>query len=101
MEIRGVDFFLGMLLGLGLGAGLVMAIFRVRSWLGRSEAGRLGRENRDLKRRLAEKDRHINRMLSETERLAERLGQGDRERGKEMLEEGARERSPLPPPSKS
>ena len=80
MDIRGVDFFLGLLLGLGLGVGLTLAVSRIRRWLGHSEAGRLTRENQDLKRRLAEKDRHVSRMLSETERLAERLGQGEVEK---------------------
>ncbi len=76
MEIRGVDFFLGMVAGAALGVGLTLGAARVRGWLGYSEAGRLKAENRSLKRRLAEKDRHIGRMLTETERLAEKLGQG-------------------------
>ncbi len=75
MEIRGVDFFLGMVAGAALGVGLTLGAARVRRWLGYSEAGRLKAENRSLKRRLAEKDRHIGRMLTETERLAEKLGQ--------------------------
>lgn len=74
MEIRPLDFFLGLSLGAALGAGLTLLAIKVRSWLGKSEASRLKSENRALKRRLAEKDRHIGRMLSETERLAERLG---------------------------
>jgi hypothetical protein len=64
-----------LVLGAGLGAGLTLAVGRLRRWLGFSEAGRLQAENRQLKKRLADKDRHIGRMLSETERLAERLGQ--------------------------
>jgi hypothetical protein len=75
MEIKPLDFFLGLTLGGVLGVGLTLGIIKVRGWLGRSEAGRLQSENRTLKRRLAEKDRHIGRMLSETERLAEKLGQ--------------------------
>jgi len=74
MEIKELDFFIGLTLGGALGAGLCLAAIKVRGWLGRSEASRLKSENRTLKRRLAEKDRHIGRMLSETERLAERLG---------------------------
>lgn len=76
MEIRGLDFFLGAAVGLGLGLALAWLSGRLRAWLGRSEAGRLARENRELKHRLAEKDRHIGRMLSETERLAEKLARG-------------------------
>lgn len=76
MEIRGVDFFLGVVAGVALGVGLTLGAARVRQWLGYSEAGRLKAENRSLKRRLAEKDRHIGRMLTETERLAEKLGEG-------------------------
>jgi len=76
MEIRLLDFSLGLAFGLGLGLGLAWLITRVRGWLGRSESGRLAKENRDLKHRLAEKDRHIGRMLTETERLAEKLSQG-------------------------
>ncbi len=74
MEIKGLDFFLGLTLGGALGVGLTLAAIKIRGWLGSSEAGRLKAENRALKRRLAEKDHHIGRMLSETERLAEKLG---------------------------
>ena len=76
MEIRLLDFSLGLAAGLILGIGLVWLTGRVKSWLGKSEFGRLTRENRELKRRLAEKDRHVSRMLKETERLAEKLAQG-------------------------
>ena len=74
MEIKALDFFVGLTLGVALGVGLTLGVIKVRGWLGRSESGRLKSENRTLKRRLAEKDRHISRMLSETERLAEKLG---------------------------
>jgi hypothetical protein len=74
MEIKPLDFFLGFTLGAILGVGLTLAVLKLRSWLGHSEASRLKSENRTLKRRLAEKDRHIGRMMSETERLAEKLG---------------------------
>jgi hypothetical protein len=77
MEIKTLDFFLGLTLGAALGVGLTLAVLKVRGWLGYSDAGRLQAENRSLKRRLAEKDRHIGKMLSETERLAERLGQAN------------------------
>jgi hypothetical protein len=76
MEIRLLDFFLGLGIGLGLGLGLAWLGGRVRTWLGKSALGRLTAENRELKRRLAEKDRHVSRMLKETERLAEKLAQG-------------------------
>jgi hypothetical protein len=82
MEIKALDFFLGLTLGAGLGVGLTLAVIKVRGWLGHSEAGRLKAENRGLKKRLAEKDRHIGKMLAETERLAERLGQ---ERGQRSV----------------
>jgi hypothetical protein len=75
MEIRVLDFSLGLAAGLGLGVGLTWLVRRVMTWLGRSEMGRLDSENRELKRRLAEKDRHVSRMLAETERLAEKLAQ--------------------------
>ncbi len=76
LEIRLLDF------SLGLGAGVILAFVvffvagRVRAWLGKSPVGRLTLENRELKRRLAEKDRHVSRMLEQTERLAEKLAQG-------------------------
>lgn len=73
MEIRGLDFSLGIVAGFALGLGLAWVSARVRTWLGRSKEGRLAAENRDLKRRLAEKDRHVERMLKETQRLAEKL----------------------------
>ena len=76
MEIHILDFFIGLASGLVLGLGLVWLVGRVRSWLGKSEVGRLAAENRELKRRLADKDRHVSRMLQETERLAEKLAQG-------------------------
>ncbi len=71
-----MDFFLGLGTGVILAAALIWVVVRVRRWLGHSEAGRLQKENRQLKRRLAEKDRHIGKMLSETERLAEKLREG-------------------------
>ncbi len=75
MEIKALDFVIGMTLGLALGVGGTLLAGRVRGWLGRSEVGRLRGENRTLQRRLEEKDRHIGKMLRETQRLAERLGQ--------------------------
>ena len=74
MEIKPLDFLIGMSLGLALGVGGTMLVGRIRGWLGRSEVGRLRSENRTLTRRLAEKDRHVGEMLAETQRLAERLG---------------------------
>jgi hypothetical protein len=74
MEIKLLDFFIGLSLGLALGVGGTILVSRIRGWLGRSEVGRLRAENRTLARRLAAKDRHIGRMLAETQRLAERLG---------------------------
>lgn len=74
MEIRLIDFMLGFGCGVGLGVVGTFLAGRIRFWLGRSEAGRLAAENRELKRRLAAKDRHIAKMLAETERLAEKLG---------------------------
>ncbi len=75
MEIKALDFIVGLSVGAILGVGLTIGVRRVRHWLGYSELSKLRSENRSLRRRLAEKDRHIGRMLSETERLAERLGE--------------------------
>jgi hypothetical protein len=75
MEIKTLDFFVGVTLGIALGTGGTILVSRLRSWLGHSEVGRLRAQNQTLERRLAEKDRHIGRMLTETQRLAERLGQ--------------------------
>ena len=75
MEIKTLDFLVGISVGAILGVGLTLGVRRGRHWLGYSEISRLHAENRSLKRRLAEKDRHIGRMISETERLAERLGE--------------------------
>ena len=75
MEIKTLDFLVGLSVGAILGVGLTLAVRRVRHWLGYSEVSQLRSQNRSLKRRLAEKDRHIGRMLTETERLAERLGE--------------------------
>jgi len=74
MEIKPLDFFIGLSLGLALGVGGTILVNRIRGWLGYSETGRLRADNRVLSRRLAEKDRHIGKMLTETQRLAERLG---------------------------
>jgi hypothetical protein len=74
MEIRLLDFALGLAVGVALGVGGTILVNRLRGWLGYSEAGRLRSENRTLERRLVEKDRHIGKMLVETQRLAERLG---------------------------
>ncbi|MGQ9688828.1 MAG: hypothetical protein ACUVXF_08600 [Desulfobaccales bacterium] len=76
VEIRILDFFLGVAAGLILGLILTWLAARVRAWTGKSPLGRLTAENRELKKRLAEKDRHVSRMLAETERLAEKLAQG-------------------------
>jgi hypothetical protein len=84
MEIQPLDFFLGLTLGGALGVGATLLVIRIRGWLGRSEAGRLRSENTALKRRLAEKDRHIGKMLDETQRLAERLGQKNVKKIKEI-----------------
>ena len=75
MEIKTLDFLVGLSVGAILGVGLTLGVRRVRHWLGYSEVSKLRSENRSLKRRLAEKDRHVSRMLAETERLAERLGE--------------------------
>jgi hypothetical protein len=75
MEIKPLDFLIGLTLGAALGVGGAILVNRIRGWLGRSEVGRLRADNRVLARRLAEKDRHIDTMLTETQRLAERLGQ--------------------------
>ena len=75
MEIKTLDFLVGLSVGAILGVGLTLGVRRVRHWLGYSELSKLRSDNRSLKRRLAEKDRHIGRMISETERLAERLGE--------------------------
>jgi hypothetical protein len=75
MEIKTLDFVIGLTLGAALGIGGAILVSRIRGWLGHSEVGRLRSENRVLSSRLAEKDRHIGRMLTETQRLAERLGQ--------------------------
>lgn len=80
MEIKPLDFFIGLALGLTLGAGGTILVSRIRGWLGYSETGRLRTENRVLARRLAEKDRHIGKMLTETQRLAERLGRKEIEK---------------------
>jgi len=55
MEIKALDFFLGLTMGAALGVGLTLAVIKVRGWLGHSETGRLRSENRSLKKRLAEK----------------------------------------------
>lgn len=74
MEIKTLDFTVGLALGVALGVGGTLLVMRLRAWLGKSEVGRLRSQNRTLERRLAEKDRHIGKMLKETQRLAERLG---------------------------
>ena len=84
MEIKPLDFLIGLTLGAALGVGGTMLVNRIRGWLGYSETGRLRADNRVLSRRLAEKDRHIGRMLTETQRLAERLGKKDIKEIKEI-----------------
>ena len=50
MEIKPLDFLIGLSLGLALGVGGTMLVSRIRGWLGRSEIGRLRAENRVLAR---------------------------------------------------
>jgi hypothetical protein len=84
MEIKPLDFLIGLTLGAALGVGGTILVTRIRGWLGYSETGRLRADNRVLSRRLAEKDRHIGKMLAETQRLAERLGKKDIKEIKEI-----------------
>jgi hypothetical protein len=91
MEIRLLDFALGLAVGVALGVGGTILVNRLRGWLGYSEAGRLRSENRTLERRLVEKDRHIGKMLVETQRLAERLGK------KNLNEPGSKSDAALTP----
>ena len=84
MEIKPLDFLIGLTLGAALGVGGAILVNRIRGWLGYSETGRLRADNRVLARRLAEKDRHIDTMLTETQRLAERLGKKDIKEIKEI-----------------
>ena len=55
MEIKPLDFLIGLTLGLALGVGGAILVGRIRGWLGYSETGRLRADNRTLKRRLAER----------------------------------------------
>ena len=84
MEIKPLDFLIGLSLGLALGVGGTMLVSRIRGWLGYSETGRLRAGEPHLARRLAAKDRHIGRMLAETQRLAERLGKKQAVRGRQI-----------------
>lgn len=92
MEIRVPDFFLGLAVGFVLSMGLFWLASRVRAWMGRSEVGRLTKENRELKRRLTEKDRHVSRMMQEAERLAEKLAQ-DKAMAQSQGGEGAKRKT--------
>ena len=89
MEIKPLDFLIGLTLGAALGVGGAILVNRIRGWLGRSEVGRLRADNRALSRRLAEKDRHIDTMLTETQRLAERLGK-TRDQGSGTRDQGSK-----------
>jgi uncharacterized membrane-anchored protein YhcB (DUF1043 family) len=95
MEIRLLDFTIGLVVGIILGLGMFWLGSRLRNWVGRSEMGRLTTEIRQLKRRLDEKDRRVSRMMTEAERLAEKLAQGKGlVRGK--TEDESKEKKALP-----
>ena len=63
MEIKTLDFLVGLSVGAVLGVGGTWWSIGSGIGWGTPRSAGCARENRSLKRRLAEKDRHIGRML--------------------------------------
>jgi hypothetical protein len=63
-------FYIGIILGLIGGIVLTLIFMKVKSLFSSSEIRRLGREKKELEKRLQEKDKYIDEMMGHAEKLA-------------------------------
>jgi gas vesicle protein len=63
-------FWIGLTLGVVVGAAGALLFGKIRGFFAKSEVARLRQENRVLKQRLEKKDKHIQEMMYHTEKIA-------------------------------
>ena len=79
MENPNFYFWIGLALGVVVGAVGTLIFGRIRGLFAKSEVAKLRQENRTLKQRLEKKDKHIQEMMYHTEKIAAGLaGQASR-----------------------
>jgi gas vesicle protein len=72
-------FWIGLALGVVVGAIGTLIFGKIRGFFTKSEVAKLRQENRTLKQRLEKKDKHIQEMMYHTEKIATGLaGQASR-----------------------
>jgi len=62
--------WIGLALGVVVGAGGTLLFGKIRGFFAKSEVAKLRQENRTLKQRLEKKDKHIQEMMYHTEKIA-------------------------------
>lgn len=79
MENPNFYFWIGLALGVVVGAVGTFIFGKIRGFFAKSEVAKLRQENRTLKQRLEKKDKHIQEMMYHTEKIAAGLaGQASR-----------------------
>jgi gas vesicle protein len=75
--------WIGLALGVVVGAIGTLLFGRIRGFFAKSEVAKLRQENRTLKQRLEKKDKHIQEMMYHTEKIAAGLAHQSNRRNSE------------------